>query len=630
MLVKIFGLNGLLSKGLSNFEWRPSQLKMAIRVFKAIEEEMMLVVEAGPGTGKTFAYLIPAILNSKKTIISTGTKGLQDQLFYRDIPLIEKILGKSLDVVYLKGRRNYLCILRFRDALRNQMLLEQTQQMEILKDWLKRTIIGDVAEAAIPPEWPGWLELTASTEQCLGQNCPFYSECFITKARIKAQKAQLLIVNHHLFMADLALRDRGCGQVIPRAETVIFDEAHQLEDIVSEYFGFQVSDYRIAQLIRDIYRLYGKELENQVAKVIFLLQERNKRFFNIFAHVEGKQSLNQVISSSLLKGEMQILREALEKLEEIIYKTNSFEVINEHLRKRMKNIKNSLDFICILKDPDYAYWVENKKRSIAIGCSPLRVDLILREKFYPPLKGVIFTSATLDTGDNFRFFKTRLGLSIEIETLMLACSFDWRKQSLLYLPPKMPDPNENCFLEAAQKEIIKILNLSKGRALILFTSIKNMQEIYKNVAPKISFRTLLQGETSPKKILEIFKKDIHSVLFATATFWEGIDVPGEALSCLIIDRLPFAVPEDPIIKARLNVLKKEKKNPFWQYQLPQAIITLKQGLGRLIRHSHDRGLLTIFDPRLYTKSYGQYFLKNLPSCQITQDIKDVEMFFKTH
>jgi len=630
ILSKIFAPKGLLFQKLPNFEWRPCQLEMAVKVSQAITEKKTVIIEAGTGTGKTLAYVIPAILSGKKVVISTGTKGLQDQLFYKDIPLIKKILRKDFKAVYLKGRRNYLCLWRFNQALKSN-LLEETKEIKALKDWLKQTNIGDIAEAPLPPEWPGWQEFTSSTEQCLGQTCPFWDKCFITKTRLEAQKAPLIIVNHHLFMADLAVRDRGYTQVIPSYEAVIFDEAHKLEEIVSEYFGYQVSNYRIAELIRDIRAIY-KTLPEKVIQVLSKLQQQNEHFFALFNHIKNRESLNQVASSFLLS-EGNALKKALNRLEEVIhviFQNSLFEETEKNLKQRIRDIKKELEFICAMKESDYAYWVEKKKRNIVIGCSPIRVDVILQKRLYPFIKTIIFTSATLNTGDNFSFFKNRLGLPSDTEGLILPSPFDFKHQALLYLPPQIPEPNEPGFLDAVVKEIIKILRISQGRALVLFTSIQNMQQVYQRVAPQAPFRSLMQGELSIAKMLKVFKKDIHSVIFATASFWEGIDVPGEALSCVIIDRLPFAVPDDPLIKARIDWFRKIGKKPFWEYQVPQAIISLRQGLGRLIRHRQDRGVLVIFDPRLYTKSYGQYFLKNLPSCPITRNIKDVEAFFKTN
>lgn len=624
MLSKVFGPQGILAKKLPNFEWRPQQLEMANRVSQALEGDK-IIIEAGTGTGKTFAYLIPAFLMRKRVVISTGTKSLQDQLFHKDIPLIEKILGESLRAIYLKGRRNYLCLWRWQQKCQGRLFLEQDGHFKALKNWLEQTKTGDIAESPLSPEWPGWIELTASAEQCLGQNCPLWHDCFITRLRLEAQKAQLIIVNHYLFMADLALKEKG-GQVIPRYEAVIFDEAHQLEETVSEYFGFQVSNFRIEELLQDVRGLYGGGLTAGMAKVVQDIQEKSKRFFGLFAHTKGRETLSQIITPSLLREQGEIMRKAIDNLEEFIHKANTSSEIKEHLKERMRRIKNELSFICTMADPNYAYWAEKQK----IGCSPVRADLILQEKFYPLVKSVVFTSATLNTGDDFAFFKARLGLSQETEGITLPSPFNYREQALLYLPSSMPDPNTPAFPAAAAREILRLVQLSQGRALILFTSIQNMKEIYQIVAAQLPYQAFMQGEYAPHKLLAMFKQDVHSVLFATASFWEGIDVPGEALSCVIIDRLPFAVPEAPLVKARTEVLRQMGKNPFWDYQIPQAIITLKQGLGRLIRHSQDRGVMAILDPRLRTKSYGKRFLNNLPPCKVTQDLKDVANFFKSH
>ncbi|MCD6320069.1 MAG: ATP-dependent DNA helicase [Candidatus Desulfofervidaceae bacterium] len=628
MFSKIFGSQGLLAKKLPNFEWRPAQLEMANRISQALQGHK-IIVEAGTGTGKTFAYLIPAFLSGKKVVISTGTKSLQDQLYYKDIPLIERILGKKLRAIYLKGRRNYICLWRWQQKRQGRLFLEQEGLFQTLKDWLEQTEMGDIADAPLSPEWPGWTELTASAEQCLGQNCPLWHDCFITRLRLEAQKAQLIIVNHYLFMADLAIKEKG-GQVIPRYEAIIFDEAHQLEETVSEYFGLQVSNFRIEDLIKDVCRLYEGRLSESMKKVTQDIQGKTERFFGLFAHIKGRESLSRIITSPLLEKQGETVCRAIDNLEEFIHKANTSSEIKENLTARIERIKNELSFICKMAEPDYAYWAEKKKRNVVIGCSPIRADLILQEKLYPFVKSIIFTSATLNTGDDFAFFKARLGLPQDTEGIVLPSPFDYQKQALLYLPPSMPDPNTPAFPTAAAKEILKLIQLSQGRALILFTSIQNMKEIYQIVAPQMPYQSFIQGEYAPHKLLAMFKQDIHSVLFATASFWEGIDVPGEALSCVIIDRLPFAVPEDPLVKTRTEVLRQMGKNPFWDYQIPQAIITLKQGLGRLIRHCEDKGVMAILDPRLHTKSYGKRFLNNLPPCKITQDLQDVARFFKSH
>ncbi|HDD35298.1 MAG TPA: ATP-dependent DNA helicase [Candidatus Desulfofervidus auxilii] len=627
MLSEIFGPNGILAKKLPNFEWRPSQLVMAKEIAIALDKKEKIIIEAGTGTGKTLAYIIPAMLSGKKIIISTGTKSLQNQLFYKDIPLLEKIFGEKPQAIYLKGRRNYLCLWRYQ--LVSSKLLIQSNEMKIIKHWVNNTKTGDIAEVPVSPEWKGWADLTANAEQCLWHKCPFWEICFITQMKLLALKAKMIIVNHYLFVADMALKDKRNRQVLPSYEAVIFDEAHQLEGIISEHFGLQVSNLRIAELIRDISFLFEKRTPDEIRNELNALMDKNNKFFDLFTNLSGRKSLKEITSSATFNQSIDILKKVLERIIKIVQKSDASPEVKENLKDRAKRIKDDLGFISTQSDPDYAYWIEKRKRNITMGCSPLRVDHILRNILYPAVQSIVFTSATINTGDNFFFFKEQLGLPPDTKGVLLASPFDYKNQALLYIPPFMPDPNSTDFLKAVIKEIIKILYISKGRALILFTSLKNMKETYEKVAPQIPFPAIIQGEQSSPKLLEIFKKNIHSVLFATASFWEGIDVPGEALSCVIVDRLPFAVPDDPLMQARLNLLKKIGKNPFWSYQVPKAIIALRQGLGRLIRHRQDKGLLAKLDPRLFTRSYGRHFLKNLPPCHITRDLKDVEKFFKT-
>ncbi len=615
-----------MAQRLPHYEWRPSQLEMAQRVAEAIEKRQFLVVEAGTGTGKTFAYLIPSILSGKKIVISTGTKSLQDQLFHKDIPLLAKILGQTPSVAYLKGRRNYLCL--FRWHRRGQGRIMQTSEYEQIARWLEKTQTGDISELELPPDWPGWSDLTATTEQCLGQKCPFWNDCFITMMKTWAKKASLILVNHHLFMADLALKKRGHGWVIPPYEGVCFDEAHQLEEVVSSYFGLQVSNARIKEFLRDTKSSFTY-LTPEVNKCLKDVEEKSRHFFKeVLGRVRGRVSLRDVLEPRLLEQNLSSLFQSLERLLTFIRKDKMDSEIRENLEMRLSEIVSDLKFVSQMSDEDYVYWVEKRQKSVSMGCSPIRADLILQEILYPKVKCLIFTSATLNAGDNFAFFKSRLGLPPETSGVVLGSPFNYQHQTLLYLPPRMPDPNTKEFIPKASQEIIKILKASQGRALVLFTSIKAMQETYQLVKPHLPYQMFIQGEHSAPHLLNMFKTDIHSVLFATASFWEGIDVPGEALSCVIIDRLPFSVPEDPLVKAKAEVLERQGKSAFWHYQLPQAILALKQGLGRLIRHQNDRGILAILDPRVEAKGYGRKFLENLPDCQITKDLKDVEAFFK--
>jgi ATP-dependent DNA helicase DinG len=625
---RIFGPSGLLAQKLNSYEYRPEQRQMAQAVNRAFTQERFLIVEAGTGTGKTLAYLVPAVLAGKRVIISTGTKTLQEQLFFRDVPFIQRKLGFPFKASFMKGRTNYLCHRRLRLFSRQPLFsaLEEMAHYRILKKWAGRTKTGDRAELEELPEDLGlWKEVCASSETCLGQGCEFFDCCFITRMRQEAAGSDVVVVNHHLFFADLAVRLKGFGEVLPRYEVVIFDEAHQLEEVATQYFGTAISNFRFEELARDVRREMAatKVKDEALNKTSGELLDGQEQFFGLF---RAGESCFRLREGHLPGGVQESAAKLFAALTFLSAHIEGMKDPPEGLRtvgRRAEEMKRQLQEVLGLSDTRRVYWCEVRGRGVFLQASPVDVSSELKGHLYSRLKTAVFTSATLSAQGNFRFFKERLGLEGTLadvtDELLLDSSFDMESQALLYLPENLPDPNHPTFVVRAAEEIEKILADTRGRAFVLFTSIRNMEEAYGLLKGRLPFTCFVQGERPRSALIQAFKEDIHSVLFATASFWEGVDVQGEALSCVIVDRLPFSRPNEPILQARLERIAYCGGSPFWDYQVPSAIILLKQGLGRLIRTRQDRGLLAILDPRILRKSYGKAFLESLPRCHWVHD-----------
>lgn len=635
MIDKIFGPSGLLAQKLNSYEYRPEQRHMAQAVNQAFAQERFLIVEAGTGTGKTLAYLIPAVLSGEKVVVSTGTKTLQEQLFFRDIPFIQEKLGFLFKASYMKGRGNYLCRRRFRLFSRQPFLktFEEISYYPVLNNWASRTQTGDRAELAeLPEDLELWKEICASSETCLGQGCEFFNRCFITRMRQEAAGSDVVIVNHHLFFADLAVRLKGYGEVLPRYEAVIFDEAHQIEEVATQYLGSAISNFRCEELAKDLRReVTAAKLKDEACnRISALILESQEQFFTLF---RGRETRFRLKADHIKKSKNPALR-LMESLIFITAHVGGMKNPSEGWRalsRRAEELKRELQAILDLSEIRFVYWCEVRGRGVFLHASPIDVSLELQDHLYNRVRTIIFTSATISAQGTFRFFKKRVGL-VEIteditEELMLDSSFDWQQQTLLYLPPHLPDPNHPSFLQQATEEIRQILEKTQGRAFLLFTSVKNMEEAYRLLKGQLPFTCFLQGERPKSALIQAFKEDVYSVLFATASFWEGVDIQGESLSCVIVDRLPFSWPNEPIMEGRLERIASTGGSPFWDYQVPSAIILLKQGLGRLIRTSRDHGLLAILDSRLLTKSYARAFLKSLPPCPVFHDREAIERFF---
>ena len=649
---EIFGKDGLISKYHKDYEYRVGQIKMAEAVLRAFEEKKHLIVEAGTGTGKTLAYLVPAIAaaigQKKRVIISTGTKNLQEQLMEKDVPFLQKILPRKFSASAMKGRSNYACLYRIAKAENQPILagLDEMDYFEEVRHWARESETGDKAELVnLPENIPFWSRINAKSEICLGQKCPDFEPCYITKMRARAEDADIVIVNHHLFFADLNLRGNEYGRVLPDYAAVIFDEAHLIEDIAADYFGFQVSSFQIDELVRDADALpitdahVTRDLTKLAARIIGLADQFWIRFTQV-RHQDGRfPLLPNSFAQKMNGGEIQptplgeayfILDSALERLESTIDVFADKMTEAESLVRRVRQTRFDLEFVCSQAEKNYVYWLEKRGKGMFLRASPIDVSQLLQEKLFDKLETVVLTSATLSTNGKFDFIKDRLGLDADAkktETLLAPSSFDYQKQAIIYLPKAMPEPRAPEFNQMAASEIIKLLQVTNGRAFVLSTSNASMNTLFELVSMRVNFPCFVQGSMSKAGLLEKFRKTPNAVLFATSSFWQGVDVQGEQLSCVIIDKLPFAVPTDPIVAARTRFIDDNGGKSFFDYSVPQAVISLKQGIGRLIRSKTDKGVIALLDPRLKTKGYGRDFLNSLPRCKITSELKDVAQIF---
>ena len=661
---EVFGPGGLIARHHSKYEYRPGQVEMAEAVHDAIENGRVALIEAGTGTGKTLAYLIPALAAGRRVIVSTATKNLQEQLYKKDIPFLQGIIPRKFRATCMKGRSNYVCLHRLKMADQLPVLqgLEEVDYFDEVRRWAGTTETGDRAELVdIPEDISFWPHIDARAETCIGQKCPEFDACFITRMRQEAMESDVVIVNHHLFFADLALRGGDYGAVLPDYSTIIFDEAHELEDVAASYFGSSVSNYRIHDLIQDAEKvaITDPEQSSEVTKALARLAQRadtfwlsfrgdsldeesargSSRFYRRPGGAASQDSRFIIEPGHFIKedeegefhttpaGEAYVgLANAIGRLVAGLGLVKDPPPELDNILRRAELLKFELEFIVTGDDAGFVYWCEKRGRGIFIHATPIDVSGILEERLFSNIQSAVLTSATMTANNSFEFIKGRLGITNARE-LIIESHFDYETQAVLYLPARMPDPRAREFLDASVEEIVRILEVTSGRAFVLFTSASSMRETYERVRHLVDFPLFIQGQGSKAGLLDRFRSTEGAVLFATASFWQGVDVQGEALSCVIIAKLPFAVPSDPVVAARQKYIDDQGGNSFYDYSVPEAIITLKQGLGRLIRSATDRGVLSILDPRIRTKGYGNLFIKSLPPCHITRNIEEAAAIF---
>ncbi len=628
----LFGADGPLARRIEGFSLRPQQAEMAAAVATTLDAGGVLITEAGTGTGKTFAYLVPALASGRKVIVSTGTRNLQDQLFHRDLPMVRKALSLSTTVALLKGRSNYLCLHRLDNALLDPTSRRRELAADLAKvrEWSTVTRSGDVAELRqVPERAPAWPLVTSTTDNCLGQDCPVYARCYLAEARRRAQEADLVVVNHHLICADFALRDDGFGELLPTADAVVVDEAHQLPEVAGNFFGQSVSGRQLLELARDAQLEYRREAGDQpeLTERSATLEKAVRDLRLLFGVEPRRGAWAEVETDTRVQYGLSTLRGALGDLEQVLEALAGRGKGLDSCRERSVRLGGLLDAV---SDPDAEQairWFETFPQSFRLNRTPLEIAGTLRSHMDRLARGWIFTSATLAVGGRFEHFQRQMGLE-QAHTACWDSPFDYPHQALWFVPRGLPDPNRPDYTDAVVEIAVPVLQASRGRAFLLFTSHRALQRAAQLLVDRIGFPLLVQGEAPKNDLLERFRRLGDAVLLGTASFWEGVDVRGGALSCVIIDKLPFASPGDPVLQARIEALRRQGGNPFMELQVPQAAIALKQGAGRLIRDERDRGVLVLCDPRLLSRPYGHLLLASMPPMARTRELEDVVRFFE--
>ncbi|MBX5482669.1 MAG: ATP-dependent DNA helicase [Myxococcaceae bacterium] len=639
----ILGEHGALAAALPGFEHRPEQLEVARAVEEAFANRSYLIAEAGTGTGKTLAYLVPAILSGRRVVVSTATRNLQEQIFFKDVPLLRDVLGLEFEAAYVKGRANYLCLHRFeaRAASLRFDTPEDVAAWPRIAAWAERTQTGDRAELDLPEDLPAWKDLSSTSETCLGARCPLYESCFVTRMRRRAEAADVVVANHHLFFADLALRSRPGGSetgVLPRYEAVVFDEAHAIDEVATDFFGFQVSNYRIEDLAGDAQRALQPDAPG--ADTLGALAARLKWHADAFIH--RASVLLRFAHDGAVRLEAQSLKGAATERAQLVDALQSLHAFCApraeeapelaSIARRAGEIAEQLELLACADEPGHVFWAEARGRGLFLRAAPIEVGDDLRRRLYANVDTVVFTSATLTAEGRFDYFARRMGLSpadegVPYATVSVASPFDYSAQAALYVPDHLPEPNAPGFARAVADELVALCEVTGGRAFALFTSLRNMEAAWAAAKDRLPYQVLLQGERPKRALLEAFRER-PSVLFASHSFWEGVDVPGEALSLVVIDKLPFASPGDPRVAARIDLLRERGEDPFGAYQLPEAAIALRQGFGRLIRSRRDRGVVAILDPRLRARAYGRTFLRSLPPARRVDTLEALRAWFE--
>jgi ATP-dependent DNA helicase DinG len=606
---------------------------MAKAVLGAIEEGGHLCVEAGTGTGKTLAYLIPALFSSRRVVISTATRNLQEQLFFKDIPFVQQHLFPELKVTYMKGRQNYVCLKKLYQQGQLPIPGGGQTDLRVLTDWAASSQTGDRAELPwLSDDDPVWKHLDARGETCVGQKCSHFDRCFITRMRQKAVDSDLVIVNHALLFSSLALQNDEIGRVLPEFAVLVLDEAHEVEDVACSHFGKEVSSYQLDELCRDFRTVFKEE---DLVSSVGDIETQSALFFTLLPGQEGHYSLNfhrkpgGVVTDLRLElsPAYERLKSALKLLYHQVQRCSVRPPESDSLLRRMVQLTSDLEEIFTGDEADRVYWYDKRARGVVLHTSPIDVAPILSELLFESTPTVVLTSATLTTAGSFSYIRERLGVSSGRE-ISVPGEFDYATQAVLYVPAAFPEPRSTEYFLRALKEMREILNITEGHAFLLFTSFAQMNRFHRSLLDRCPYPLLRQGEMPKTRLLEVFKTTPHAVLCATASFWQGVDVQGDALRAVIIDKLPFQVPSEPVVAARLTHLEKEGRNSFLEYSVPDAIISLRQGLGRLIRSRQDRGLLAVFDSRLRSRNYGRLFLESLPNCPVTDNIDCLRNFLK--
>ena len=630
---ELLGGDGPLARAIDGFAPRSGQQALADAVDHALEQGETLVGEAGTGVGKTFAYLVPALMRGNKTIISTGTRHLQDQLFHTDLPLVRRALGVPAKVALLKGRSNYLCLHRLglADGVPVTRRPAVAAQLERVRTEARHTSTGDIAEIGdVPEDSPLWPHVTSTTENCLGQECPLYRDCFVLKARKEAQEADIVVVNHHLLFADMALKEGGFGEVLPTADAFILDEAHQLPDTAANFFGQRISARQLQELTRDAVAEQLREAPDAawVRDAADAVENAARAFRLTLGRDPQRASWSEVAQEPEVEPSLAALRDAVEALEGELGELSERGRGLESCARRARDLTRALDtWLEPEQETGHVQWFETYRTGFALALTPLDIAGRFARLMEHWPAAWVFTSATLSVGGRFEHFRGRLGLS-EASELAVESPFDYARNALLYMPPSMPAPAAPGYTDAVLRAAEPVVRAAGGRTFLLFTSYRALHRAAEWLRAQGEYTILVQGEQPKHELVARFRQTDNAVLLGTSSFWEGVDVAGSALSCVIIDKLPFAAPGDPVVQARLDATREAGGNPFASYQLPQAVIALKQGAGRLIRGVDDRGVLVLCDPRLHSRSYGRVFLDSLPPMTRTRDLGDVEAFFE--